>query len=105
MGPKRKKTDGPIIVKKLPMMDPALIRYDSTIALIGPRKCGKTSSLYQYLLKVLLRRGLVMCPTPEIYKAYQSFLRKLLSDKLILFRADTSVLFCFSSQIMFVSMF
>ncbi len=75
MGPKRKKSrSGPIIVKELPMMDPLLIRYDSTLALFGPRKCGKTSSLYWHLLKLLLKRGLVMCPTPEVYKAYQSFL-------------------------------
>jgi hypothetical protein len=63
-------------LRELPMLDPKLVLYDSTVAFFGPRKCGKSSILYWLLSGMNLNRLVVFCPTPELYRNYARWLPK-----------------------------
>jgi hypothetical protein len=47
---------------------------DSTVALFGPRGCGKTTLMRHILRRKNFNRGLVMCPTPEAFQTYSEFI-------------------------------
>ena len=61
---------------------------DSTIALIGPRGTGKTTCIVDILKQKMLRRGIVMCPSPACYRTYdklipRSYLYNYFSEDII----------------------
>lgn len=61
-------------MREVKILDPSIIPSDSTCLFCGPRKTGKTTSLYALLSKMKFKRLFAMCPTPEIDNTFGQFL-------------------------------